>query len=99
MEISPLEAHVGYVLPAAFIVLAVCLVAGAMHVRHENRIVDQPEPTGRRRVVRRTVPRNRCRCGGTVRTVADPSGDLLGCTDCHRRWTMGGHRITRIIRR
>jgi hypothetical protein len=99
MEISPLEAHVGYLLTAAFVVLVVCVVAGAMHVRHENRTTEPPRPAGRRRVVRRTVPRSRCRCGGTVRTIPDPSGDLLGCTACHRRWTMGGHRITKIIRR
>jgi hypothetical protein len=101
-SISPLEAHVGYILPAAFIVLVVCVVAGAMHVRHENRIPESPpQPTARRRVVRRTTPTptGRCRCGGTVQKVSDPSGDLLGCTGCHRKWTMGGHRISWIIRR
>jgi hypothetical protein len=91
---------VGFVLSAAFIVLVICVGAGAMHVRHETRIAETPpRPAIRRRAVRRTVPADRCRCGGTVRIVPDPSGDLLGCTGCHRKWTMGGHRITRIIRR
>jgi hypothetical protein len=99
-SISPLEAHVGYVLSAAFIVLVICVVVGAMHVRHENRIAERPpRPAMRRRAVRRAAPADRCRCGGTVRRIPDPSGDLLGCTGCHRKWTMDGHRITRIIRR
>jgi hypothetical protein len=100
MEISPLEAHVGFVLSAGFIVLVICVGVGAMHVRHETRIAERPpRPAIRRRAVRRTVLADRCRCGGTVRIVHDPSGDLLGCTGCHRKWTMGGHRITWIIRR
>ena len=100
MEISPLEAHVGYVLSVAFIVLVICVVAGAMHVRHETRIAERPpRPAMRRRVARPAAPADRCRCGGTVRIVSDPSGDLLGCTGCRRKWTMGGHRITRIVRR
>lgn len=90
----------GFVISAAFVVLVVCVVAAAMHVRHETRIAEQPpRPAVRRRVARRTAPADRCRCGGTVRTIPDPSGDLLGCTGCHRKWTMDGHRITRIIRR
>jgi hypothetical protein len=91
---------VGYVLSSAFVVLVICVAGAAMHVRHETRIAEQPPRAPvRRRVVRRPAATDRCRCGGTVRKIPDPSGDLLGCTGCHRKWTMGGHRITRIIRR
>ena len=84
----------GYVLTAAFAVLVAFAVAGAMFVRHETRPVDGPPGLFLRRIVlRRVAAGDRCRCGGTVGANSGASGDLLGCTDCDRWWTMDGRRF------
>jgi hypothetical protein len=84
---------VGYVLTAAFVVLALAIVAGVLHVRHENRRAGDPHGMLIRRAARRVMAGDRCRCGGTIGRAADQSGELLTCTGCSRGWTMDGRRI------
>jgi hypothetical protein len=83
----------GYVLTAAFIVLALAIAAGAMHVQHENRRAGDPHGMLMRRAVRRVTAGDRCRCGGTVGRTSGQYGESLACTGCSRGWTMDGRRI------
>jgi hypothetical protein len=83
----------GYLLTAAVVVLVAAAAAGAMYVRNETRPADGPPGGLVRKVVRRVVPGDRCRCGGTVGSTSGESGDLLGCTGCDRWWTLEGRRI------
>lgn len=85
----------------AYVITAVLVVLAVFFVRSETRPTSRPS----RVLTWRSGPDAQsvaagdpCSCGGTIGKsgkISPRFGDLLGCSDCTRSWTMDGRRILR----
>jgi hypothetical protein len=99
-----MEPPVAYIFIGLIAVILVAVSLGGWHVHSETIPGQRPSMAAARRVVRQSrlmASGDLCECGGVLAPngqVSERFGDLLGCSDCPRRWTADGRRVIRVTR-